>query len=582
MSSTADGGARVPALERRRQRLEELGAATIRALTGERDLHFRGARLHRGRQRLPLFAPHLHPSPARDDDTTFRGAADGLALRLTGSDPALHRSLAPAAPVARLVFDLLEQLRVESLAPPAWPGLRANLRHAFEQWARGFHASGLAESERGLLILALAQIARSRLTGDPVLAEAEELLEAPRADLARPLGQAFAGLRRDRHAQEAFARHALAIAAFAAERLRALGDEEAASPGTPDDDDGAERDAFALVMDLGEAQDDGIAAVTLGASRSFDALEERYRVFTTAYDREMQAASLARPALLRELRARLDARIAAQRLNPRRLARELHALLAQPEVDGWNPLQEEGRVDGRALARLVAAPAERRLFRQERVRPVAEAVVGFLVDCSGSMRAHAEAIAALVDTAARALELAGMACEILGFTTGAWNGGRAWRDWQRAGRPPRPGRLAERLHLVFKAADTPWRRARPGIAALLKDDLFREGLDGEAVDWAYERLGARDEPRRLLVVISDGCPMDTATAQANDPHLLDRHLQAVAARREREGTVELMALGVGLDLSPFYSHAHAVDLAAASGPALVREWLTLISGRRRR
>jgi cobaltochelatase CobT len=208
--------------------------------------------------------------------------------------------------------------------------------------------------------------------------------------------------------------------------------------------------------------------------------------------------------------------------------------------------------------------------------------VSFLVDCSGSMKEHAGTLAVLLDVFARAFEMAGVPIEVLGFTTGAWNGGRALRAWKQAGRPAHPGRLNERLHLVFKAFDTPWRRARPALAALLKEDLFREGVDGEAVDWASLRLGTRDERRKVLLVVSDGSPMDTATALANDAHYLDQHLRDVVACLEDSGAIEIIGLGVGLDLSPFYSRSHVLDLGGAIGRAMFGEVVELLAGRHRR
>jgi cobaltochelatase CobT len=198
------------------------------------------------------------------------------------------------------------------------------------------------------------------------------------------------------------------------------------------------------------------------------------------------------------------------------------------------------------------------------------------------MKEHIDAVAVLVDTLARALEQAGVASEILGFSTAAWSGGRAQRDWVRAGRPAGPGRLNEVAHLVFKSADTPWRRGRHGIAAMLKSDVFREGIDGEAVDWACRRLATRIEARKLLLVVSDGSPMDSATALANDPHYLDRHLLAVVQQHEQQGLVEVFAVGVGLDLSPYYRRSHALDLGGAIGNAMFREVIGLLARRHRR
>jgi cobaltochelatase CobT len=564
---------------RAQQKVEELCAAALRALSGEHDLHYRGRRLHRGRKPLPLYAPHLHPKLEDDDFASFRGAADGFALRLTRSDEALHRRLCPAHPVARLVFEMLEQFRVESLADPAMPGVHANLRHRFEAWLQAFHASGLTDTERGILLFTVAQIARTRVTGEPPLEATEDLMEATRAGIVPLLGHALSGLKRERADQARYAVHALALAQAVAEMLASVDEDEAGAPTGVEGDD-EERAAFSLVMDVDAQVADGVGTVHTGRSLVLDAADAGYRVFTTAYDREHRAAALVRPAQLQEQRAQIDRRIAAQGVNLPRLARDLKSLLAQPAREGWNGAQEEGLIDGRRLAQLIATPTERRLFRTERVEPQCDAVLAFLIDCSGSMREHIESVAMVVDVMARALEMAGVASEVLGFTTGAWNGGRAQRDWIRAGRPAHPGRLNEACHLVFKDADTPWRRARSGIAALLKADLFKEGIDGEAVDWACARLQARAEQHKLLVVVSDGCPMDGATNLANDKHYLDQHLREVVARHEQAGAVQVFGLGVGLDLSPYYSRAQAVELSAMGGQAVFRDLLELLASRR--
>jgi cobaltochelatase CobT len=251
-----------------------------------------------------------------------------------------------------------------------------------------------------------------------------------------------------------------------------------------------------------------------------------------------------------------------------------------PAEDGFDALQEEGQLDGRTLARLVAAPADHRVFRRVRTAAAVDVALTLLVDCSGSMKAHAETVAVLADTLARASEQAGLAVEVLGHSTAAWNGGRALRDWRRAGQPPRPGRLNERLHLVFKPFERPWRRSRRALAAFLQPEPFREGLDGEALAWAAARLEAVDARRRVLLVVSDGSPTDGATALANGPAWLDRHLAAVADGIERAGRVELHALGVGLDLSPWYRSSHLLDLDARIGNAMFGETLALLARRR--
>jgi len=564
---------------RHQEQIEELCAASIRALSGETDLHFRGQRLHRGRKPLPLYAPHLHPSLEDADFGSFRGAADGLALRLSGSNAALHARLGPADAVERLVFELLEQYRAESLVPDVLPGVRRNLRHAFASWSLAFHHAGLTDSAHGILLYTVAQMCRARVFGEPVVEETEDLLEATRAAIGPLLGAPLAGLRRERHDQAAYAVHARAIAHSVGELLRNSRAEQGQTGGGGDSDDNA---AFALLLDIEGDTTSNFATAVSGRSRVLEDAADGYRVFTRQYDRERAAASLVRMEMLQEYRTRLDARIAAMGANLTRLARELRLLLARPVVDGWDGGQEEGWIDGRRLAQLVASPTERRLFRTEHLEPRADCVVSVLLDCSGSMKQHAEPLAALVDVWMRALEMAGIPGEVLGFTTSSLNGGRAQRDWLRAGRPPHPGRLNEVSHLVFKDADTPWRRAKLSMAALLKADLFREGIDGEAVLWATRRLGAREETRKLLLVLSDGSPMDSATNLANDVHYLDHHLRDVVQGVEMAGVVEIFGVGVALDLSPYYSRSHVLDLEASGPRDWTRELLALIGGRARR
>jgi len=570
-----------PSRERRQQHIEELCAAAIRALAGQGDLHFRGGRLHRGTQRLPAFAPHLHPSLEHDDFASFRGAADGLALRLAHSDAALHQQLRPADDeTARMLFELMEQLRVESQVPAHLAGVRRNLAHRFEAWSLAYHHSGLTDTERGLWLYAAVQMVYSRVLGAGAVEATEDLIETPRGHLTALIGHELYALRHARGDQAAYGRVACALAEKLAGLLRTL-----ASP-TDQQIETAEAPSvagsFNLWLDFDEEVEQHAPSATTERSNALHEAGGAYRVFTTAYDRELRVDTLVRPALLREYRERLDRAIADSGINPARLARQLQALLAEPAHDGWDGAQEEGRIDGARLAQLISTPSERRLFRADRTAPAAHTALSFLLDCSGSMKQHIEAVALLVDVMARALERAGVASEILGFTTGAWDGGRAQRDWQRAGQPRHPGRLNERCHLVFKDAETPWGRARPAIAGLFKADLFREGIDGEAVDWACERLLARPEPRRILIVLSDGCPMDGATARANDPTYLDQHLLDVVQRREAQGAVEVCALGVGLDLSVFYDRSQALDLTQGFGPAVLRDVLELLAGRHRR
>jgi len=564
-----------------RQQVDDLCAAAIRALAGEGDLHFRGGLLHRDGSRLRLHGPHLHPDPETDDFRSFRGAADGVALRLLHCDDEIHAGLCPEHPVARLVFELLEQFRVETHAEDSMPGVTSNLRHRHREWSLAFHRSGLTETAQGLLLYTVAQICRSRLTGEPVVAETEDLIESTRFALGRRLGGDLAGLRARRGDQRAFAVPALSIAHTVANMVAEA--QSTAEDGRSESDEQATAHGqFSLLVDFDGDGEEVAPLATSGRSAALSAATDGYRVFTTAYDDEQPAASLVRPALLKSDRERLDREITDHGINVSRLARQLNALLAEPTRDGWDGGLEEGRIDGHRLAQLISAPQERRLFRAERVEPIPSALVTFLVDCSGSMKQHALSVAMLTDVFARALERAGAHSEILGFTTGAWNGGRARRDWLRAGRPRHPGRLNEARHLVFKDAESTWRRARPGIAALLKPDLYREGIDGEAVTWALGRSARREERRKLLIVVSDGSPMDSATNAANDQHYLDHHLREVVTRAERQASIEVYGVGVGLDLSPYYRHSRVVELSQSAANAPFGEVIDLVAGARRR
>ncbi|OAJ60199.1 cobaltochelatase CobT-related protein [Paraburkholderia ginsengiterrae] len=564
---------------RRAERREALCAAAVRALTGDAALHYRDGRLCRDTRPLPLHAPHLRTHPQLDDFASLRGAADGAALRLLHSDAQLHGRLCPLDPVERMVFELLEQLRCETQLPPGMPGLARNLRGRFEGWSRAVHRTGLTEDHLGILLYTVAQIAWSRLTGWPVLEETEDLIEATRAAIVPALGVSLAGLRRHRAEQGAFAVHALELARLVGDMIRTARAEQAQDDPQESEDDKA-RTAFSLWFDVEDNEPEDMAVALTGDSRVLGASDQGYRAYTTRYDSEIHPGTRVRKALLDEFRTRLDERIAALGVNVARLAHALKVALATTQRDGWSFGEEHGRIDGRRLAQLVSSPAERRLFRLERYTPLADCAVSFLIDCSGSMKAHIEPVAIMVDILTRALDQAGVATEVLGFTTGAWNGGRARLDWLAQGKPRHPGRLNEISHLVFKDASTNWRRARAEIAALFKADLFREGVDGEAVDWACARLAAGAQARRILIVISDGSPMDSATGQANDAYYLDNHLKEVVARHEALRDVEVLGLGVGLDLSPYYRRCLAVDLSVPPDMKLFGEIVGWIGARR--
>ena len=563
---------------RARQQLQEVCSAAIRALAGKPSLELRGLRLFDGGVPAAPAPPHLQPTPEHDDLHSFRGAADGLALRATGTDPALHAACAPAEPMARRIFDLLEQYRVESLVPDEYQGVRANLRHRHAAWIAAFQRERLLDTEQGVLLHALALTCRARVTGQPLSPHEDDRIEPVRITLAPHVGGDMALLRAARHDQPAYA----AIAARIAQRVAAILQEIEAAAQQREAQDGSRKRNLALW--LGEQSEllQEFPVAGTGQSRLLEDGASGYRVFTRAYDTQLEAASLVRSEQLREFREQLDEAVARAGINVGRLARHLQQLFALPADDGWNSAQEEGRIDGRMLSQLVASPTERRLFKQVRSQPLADSAVTFLLDCSGSMKQYAARLAVVVDVLVRALEQAGIVTEVLGFTTGAWNGGRARGDWSRAGSPAHPGRLNEVTHLVFKPAEESWRRCRQRMAALLKTDFYREGVDGEAVAWACSRLRARGERRRILLVVSDGSPMDGATSLANDAYYLDHHLQEVVARQSAQGDLEIRGLGVGLDLSPYYDSSLVVDLSQGMPLRTFLEMATLLGARQRR
>ena len=567
--------------QKQQQQAEELCGASIRALTGLPDLRHRGRSLFLSGKRVNTGAPHSQVSPLDQNFRSHRGIADGIALRLQFSNQQLHQSLAPESALQRLIFDLLEQLRVESLVEDQYRGIKSNLHYRFHQWSLEFYNNGHAETQLGLLIYTVAQISWSRLTGNPTFEETDELIEMTRSIISPVIGSELVGLRKNRSDQKEYARHALSIAQIVDDSLTSEMDRDNRETATAENEKALSR--IALEMDFSdEADDSNIAAVVTGSSKVLNEVHQGYQIFTTRYDQEIVAASQVRKAELEEFRDSLDHQIHNQGINVPRLARQISELLATPRRDGWLFGEEEGVIDGRRLTQVVASPAERRLFRKEQYHFRNDCLVSFLIDCSGSMKAHIDYIAMLVDIFSRALDQAEINNEILGFTTANWNGGQAYKDWQAQGKPKNPGRLNERCHLIYKNADTSWRRSRRDIAAMLKTPYFREGLDGEAVQWACGRMRKHGEARKILMVISDGSPMDSATNLTNDEFYLDNHLKQVVEATDGKTGVEIYGIGVGLSLTPYYNHSLSIDLTESLSNTVFRQILHMIAQAQRR
>ena len=327
----------------------------------------------------------------------------------------------------------------------------------------------------------------------------------------------------------------------------------------------------------GERQSPDGEGQATGANMDLSGDGVRYRVYTTAHDRVENAAALASRAELAALRTRLEAELSAIRPLIARLAKKLMRALMARQTRHWQFDLEEGILDGTRLAPFIASGGNARPFKQERDSPFPSTVVTLLIDHSGSMRGRPMLIAALtVEIFVRVLERCGVQSEVLGFTTRDWDGGIPAQEWAAAGYPPDPGRLNALEHIVIKSADTPWRRARLALGLFLRDEMLKENIDGEALAWAHGRLLTRPELRRILVVVSDGTPMDEATFAANGHEYLERHLLSVVQQIENRSPVQLAAIGIGHNVSAFYQNATTVAKIDQLGPALSTKLINLL------
>ncbi|MGG4603396.1 cobaltochelatase CobT-related protein [Paenalcaligenes sp. Me131] len=540
---------------REQRRVLELSAMVTRALADDPHVHIRQQLFFRENRPLVTLAPHLrvHDSESLQH---LRGVADSLALRLLHTQHALHQQLMPADAVSRLIFDWLEALRTESLAPESMPGMRHNLQQRFYFWSAGYYHARHTESELGIWLYTLAQMCWSRLNALPVYPETEDFIESTRASLTPVLGPLLYELRKHRTDQASYATYALRVAALVHHEVEAM--QKAQSESGTDTEDDQEWDNFSLLLDFDGDEAAAYDEVLNDTTRSTAMTQEQYQVFDNQYDKEEHLSELIRPELLNGYREQINQRISHQNLHINLLIQRLRRVLTQYSDPRWENDQESGYIDGARLSQIISNPNERRLFRQPTVAPHTPCSISFLVDCSGSMKHHAETVTLMVDILSRALEQAGAQTEVLGFSTHAWNGGRPFKRWMARQRPAHPGRLNEVSHRVFKAAKTPWKRANRDIVALMKLDYYREGIDGEAVQWACQRLQSLQSQRKILYVLSDGCPMDSATNLGNNEHYLENHLLQVLDSAAQQG-IEVWGIGIGLDLSRLYTHSLIAD-----------------------
>jgi cobaltochelatase CobT len=538
-----------------------------------------------------------------------RGAADSAALRLRYHDPRLHARIAPADVEARSVFDALEMARVEALGARSMGGVRTNLAQLTEARVRGDAIIRARNAEEVPLSTAIGLIARERLTGEPppraaagglklVAPWIEKKAAAELDALALTLDDqaAFAKLSRrlledlDLASAEDLSEEDPPDAGDDAEGEEGGNEDSAdesddATPGGGDaemrgeevEDQDAEGDSN-QEMEAGEEEasaGDDLSESTFASPgrRNWDLTPETdYKAFTTRFDEIVESDELCDEEELGRLRAYLDQQMAGLHNVVTRLANRLQRRLMAQQARSWDFDQEEGLLDAARLARVVVSPGHSLSYKIERDTEFRDTVVSLLIDNSGSMRGRPIAIASIcADILARTLERCGVATEILGFTTRGWKGGQSREAWLSAGRPANPGRLNDLRHIVYKRADEPYRRARRNLGLMMREGLLKENIDGEALLWAHNRLIARPEERRILMVISDGAPVDDSTASANGGSYLERHLRQVIEWIEKRSSVELIAIGIGHDVTRYYSRAVTIMDADQLAGAMVEQ-----------
>ncbi len=556
--------------------------------------------------RLP--EPPRKPNPR--EAAIVRGLADSFALRLACHSDALHRRLAPQSLPARALFDAVEQARVEAIGSRRMQGVASNITAMLDD---RYHRSPFAEArtrEEAPMEDAVAMLARERMTGLAPPRGAARLVELWRPFIEEKAGpelDRLAGALLDQRAYAKLVRKVLSSLGLANESDADAeeSDDETEDKKPPDEADEAEGegedqssqdsmqreaadetadDADESAMDTVEApsselEDEGEAGEAEEAAESRppqpQATEKRgpdYKAFTTRFDETVDADELCDPDELQRLRDYLDKQLQNLHSVVARLANRLQRRLMAQQSRSWEFDLEEGVLDPSRLPRVIIDPQQPLSFKQEKDMAFRDTTVTLLIDNSGSMRGRPITVAATcADILARTLERCGVKVEILGFTTRAWKGGQSRESWLQAGKPANPGRLNDLRHLIYKSADAPWRRARKNLGLMMREGLLKENIDGEALDWAHLRLLGRAEQRKILMMISDGAPVDDSTLSVNPGNYLERHLRYVIEEIENRSPVELIAIGIGHDVTRYYKRAVTIVDAEELGGAMTEK-----------
>ena len=586
----------------------------MRAIAGKPDLEVTFASdrpsLSAGRARLP--------EPPRKmtgtDVAVTRGLGDSMALRLACHDPGVHRSRLPAGRNARAVFDAVEQARVEALGALRMSGVGDNIAAMLEDRYHRGNYHEVSDRADAPLEDAVELMVRERLTGKVPPKSGRKVVELWRDWIEERAGEDLERLSESVDDQVAFADAVRDMIASLdmGDELGSEGsddDEEDSEAGNADESEGAsdqsdaadatapqEVEASAADAEAGEGEsteadaedmmDDGEMSDTrdTGEARRaptpFSNLPPvvDYRAFTTRFDEEVQAEDLCDTAELDRLRSYLDKQLANLQGAVARLANRLQRRLMAQQNRAWEFDLEEGTIDAARLSRVIIDPMHPLTFKVERDTDFRDTVVTLLLDNSGSMRGRPITVAATcADILARTLERCGVKVEILGFTTRAWKGGQSREAWLQGGKPANPGRLNDLRHIVYKAADAPWRRSRRNLGLMMREGLLKENIDGEALAWAHSRLIARPEQRKVLMMISDGAPVDDSTLSVNPGNYLERHLRYVIEEIETRSPVELIAIGIGHDVTRYYRRAVTIVDAEELAGAMTEKLAELFS-----
>jgi cobaltochelatase CobT len=592
-------------------------AAALRAIAAGSEVqvsfHPGAASLTGRRARLPAPTRAL---PAAEM-VKLRGVSDSLAVRLRHHDDAVHAARSPVQGVARDIYDALEQTRVEVLGGRAMPGVAANLTARLTEQCESEGLDRMTHQGQLPAPTAYGLLLRERMTGEPAPAAARGVLDMWKEGMPLAAVNALDELGRLRNDQAAFtraARRLLATLEMAEDEADPDTDNDDGTEDSEGDDSGEQEDAESQASTAPEQAESMLAAQPdeqPGQTPRDEAEEadddqpgegdeepggppqrrEReevgarapYRVFTTQFDEEISAEALCDPDELTRLRQQLDAQLHDLQGVVSRLANRLQRRLMAKQTRAWEFDSEEGLLDVTRLARIVANPTITLSYKRERETAFRDTVVSLLIDNSGSMRGRPITVAATcADILARTLERCGVKVEVLGFTTRAWKGGQSRERWSAEGKPRNPGRLNDLRHIIYKSADAPWRRSRRNLGLMLREGLLKENIDGEALAWAYRRLLRRPEQRRILMVISDGAPVDDSTLSVNQGTYLERHLREVITDIEARNTTELIAIGIGHDVTRYYRRAVTIVDAEELGGTMMQELTELFEDKARR